>query len=278
MPSKFYYHGALIISSLNPPTGPTKGGTAVALHGFFEQVAEVRCRFGIASTALVAPRFVDASRIECTSTAQDVPQMQVVQLAANGQQFCNASISFAYHAPLAVASLLPTVAKSEGDTMMLVRTNRGLPLGAAMQGYRFCHFGGLTVPASARTRDALVCATPAIAPGYVTVEISVNAQDFTATGVQVQIVQVTMIAIEPLSGPRLGGTRVMVHGSNLLSVLSCLFGGQLAAVSETHGKSRMVCATADFQAMGWVSVQFAEGATVSLYFAAHSCPRLSQRS
>ena len=67
---KFYYHQALIVSRVEPPTGPTSGGTAVAIHGRFEHLAEIRCRFGRGSTALSVARVVDGSRIECTSAPQ----------------------------------------------------------------------------------------------------------------------------------------------------------------------------------------------------------------
>ena len=257
--AKFYYHGVLITSRAEPPTGPTNGGTVVALYGRFEHLADVRCRFGQASTAIAVPRLVDGSRIECTTTPQAVPEAQNVHLTVNGQQFAESTIAFVYHAPLAVISLLPTIFKHEGNTIVTLRANRDLPLGTLTQGYRFCHFDAVNTPASLIGTDTLTCAAPALAPGYAAVEITVNGQDYTATGIQAQLVQVVVNALQPMNGPKLGGTRVVVYGTNLFDVFSCLFAGQAAVLTQTHGRHRMVCMTNAFVSTGWVVMQLCEG-------------------
>ena len=81
---KYYYHSPLIVSRVEPPTGPTNGGTAVALYGRFDHLASLRCRFGPHSAALMVPRLVDASRIECTSAPQAVPASHLVQVPGVG--------------------------------------------------------------------------------------------------------------------------------------------------------------------------------------------------
>jgi hypothetical protein len=91
---KFYYHSVNVVSRIEPPTGPTNGGTAIALYGRFDHFASLRCRFGSQSEALTVPRFVDASRIECTSAPQAVPAAHIVQVTSNGQQYCESSVHF----------------------------------------------------------------------------------------------------------------------------------------------------------------------------------------
>lgn len=256
---RFYYHAPLIVSRVEPPTGPTNGGTAVALHGRFDHLESLRCRFGAHSEALMIPRLVDASRIECTSAPQAVPAIHTVQVTSNGQQFSESSAQFTYHLPMDVVSLLPARVKSEGDSLVTLRASGDLPLAHNSRGYLFCHFGAVTMPASFVAVDTMQCVTPTVAPGYVTVELTTNGQDYTTTGAQVQFVQVSLHAVQPVSGPRLGGTRVVVSGANLLDTFTCLFGGRAAANVETHGRGRLVCTTAPLSTAGWLAVELIEG-------------------
>ena len=106
--------------------------------------------------------------------------------------------------------------------------------------------------------QTLLCATPSLRPGYATVEFSVNAQDYTTSGAQVQYVQVGLRALQPASGPQTGATRVVLTGVNLLDAFGCLFGGQPAAAVETLGRGRLACVTPPFTSAGWVVVQLIE--------------------
>jgi hypothetical protein len=133
---KFYYHSAMVVSSVTPATGPTAGGSSVALHGQFEHLGALRCRFGTHSLGLMVPRLVDATRIECTSAPQAVPGYALVQVTTNGQQFSESDVLFAYHEPLYLMSLAPPKVKTEGGTVVTLRANRGLP--AESRGCRFC--------------------------------------------------------------------------------------------------------------------------------------------
>ena len=132
----------------------------MALHGRFAHLADVRCRFGSGSTSLVVPRTIDGTRIECTASPQAVPSTQLIQLTANGQQFAPSGVSFVYHAPIAVMSLLPAVTKSEGASIITLRTNTDLPLGALSRGYTFCRFDMIVAPATIRGAESLACAAP----------------------------------------------------------------------------------------------------------------------
>ena len=168
-----------------------------------------------------------------------------------------------HFAPSTPPNLLtrPPRVKSEGDSVVTLRTNQDVPLAdpAHYSPYLFCHFGAVTVPASLATAETLSCAAPAHAPGYVTVELTVNGQDYTTTGQQVHLVQVMIHAIQPANGPRLGGTRVVISGQNLLDVFTCMFASRVAASTQTHGRGRFACTTAAFASTGWVALELVEG-------------------
>ena len=202
---------------------------------------------------------VDASRIECTSSPHAVPDTRAVQVTASGQQFAESSASFTYHAPVNVNSILPTIVKSEGGSTLTLLLRNALSQGTFSPGSCFCRLDVITTPASLRGDDVLQCITPSLSPGFVTVELTLNAEDYTASGIQIQVLQVSIHALQPASGPRLGGTKVMLHGVNLLAAIECVLGGRKATSSEPHGRGRMLCVTDSFTAAGWVVLQLAEG-------------------
>jgi hypothetical protein len=256
----FYYHGEFLISNVEPPSGPTAGGTVIALCGRFEHLSEVRCRFGTSSTATVVPRVVDSTRIECTSTPQPTRSLHKVELTltADGQHFAESRVMFAYYPQLAVASIHPKTVNTEGDTVVTLRVNE-LQQGPLWLRFAFCRFNTLSTPATLRSKGALQCNSPPLLLGYAAVELTLNAQDYTISGLRVQVVQVSVQSLQPTSGPQRGGTKVLIYGSNLLGDFSCLFGGRVAVATECHGRSRLACRTQGFSNTGWVAVQLAEG-------------------
>lgn len=270
---RFYYHSPLIVSRVEPPFGPTDGGTTVALYGRFDHLEQLRCRFGLRSEALMVPRLVDATRVECTSAPQAMPALHVVQVTSNGQQFGESYARFTYHSPLEVVSLHPARVKSEGGTLITLSISRDVLLQTHVRAYLFCRFDALATPASLLITDSVLCMTPNLAPGYVTVELTTNGQDYTTTGVQVQIVQVAIYAVQPANGPRLGGTRVVVSGSNLFKTLTCLFRGIVAVATESYGRDRLACITSPFSTTGWVAIELVEGnrtlSTTSMFHVDH---------
>ena len=83
----FYYHGELLPSSaLAPPLGPERGGTRVAIAGgAFADACTLRCRFGAASSAVLA-RQVDEGELECASPLHSAGA-RGVGVSMNGQQY-----------------------------------------------------------------------------------------------------------------------------------------------------------------------------------------------
>mgnify|MGYP006143106395 CR=1 FL=1 len=67
-------------------------------------------------------------------------------------------------------------------------------------------------------------------------EVTLNAMDFTSTGLQLHVVQPELRAVQPASGPRLGGTRVLVYGVSLLDGLRCVLALEFwSRSSSSHG-------------------------------------------
>ena len=92
-----------------------------------------------------------------------------------------------------------------------------------------CRFGGIeALRVTFVANNSLVCTAPAMAtPGWVSVEVSNNAGvDYTESGLQFLYVEPASLAyVYPKLGPEIGGTLLMISGSNFHSSasLSCHF-------------------------------------------------------
>jgi len=109
-----------------------------------------------------------------------------------------------------VSSVFPTRGAVRGGTRV---TMEGVNFPST--GRVVCKFGTTPVAALRRTATQVVCASPALRAGMSTVEVSVNKQDFTMTGLQFQYAAMPLIlGISPKTGPMFGGTLIAVHGDH----------------------------------------------------------------
>ena len=74
-----------------------------------------------------------------------------------------------------------------------------------------------SVRASLLSDESVVCNSSASAPGIVSVEVSTNGRDFSASGVLYERVSVLVSDVSPWSGPELGGTLVTLRGEGFVS-------------------------------------------------------------
>ena len=122
-------------------------------------------------------------------------------------------------------------------------------------GYLHCRFNGTLVRAARQSDEAVVCNSTASAAGVVSVEVTTNGRDFTASGAQHELVSVLVSDVSPWSGPQLGGTLVTLVGGGLGDVeLSCRFGDEAAVEASIHGAEAVRCVSPVAALSGWSSV------------------------
>ena len=103
-----------------------------------------------------------------------------------------------------------------------------------------CRFGGKgsVVHGTYRAeRDALHCMAPPQGPANASVEVSLNAQQFTTSGVKFEYYALVRVShAVPIAGPPGGGTQLTVHGEGFSRGLTgwyrCQYGGGAGAVVE----------------------------------------------
>ena len=199
-------------------------------------------RFGFGADCGRVPEMhmIDSVSITSAAFVEEVPV--VVAVANNGQQYSRARALFTYAPPPEVSSVSPTSGPLSGATRVVVR--------GAYLGYGhapFCRFpqsatpalppcsdfatgarpvpspactgsdGGLIVNASRLGTDDLVCLSPySPTTALGALEVSVNGQQFTRTGLLYEMVGVGAISsISPSCGPTDGLTLVNVTGTAL---------------------------------------------------------------
>ena len=119
-------------------------------------------------------------------------------------------VTFAYHAPVSVISVVPSIGMLQGGTLVRVR---GRGFGAASP--PIVRIGGRTLVRSRVMSETLLeCVTPPRAsPALVALELSVNGQDFSADEVVFEYgAAVRLDDAAPPRGPISGGCMVVISG------------------------------------------------------------------
>ena len=117
-------------------------------------------------------------------------------------------------------------------------------------------FNGTLVRAARLDDEAVVCNSSAATAGVVSVEVTTNGRDYTASGVQYELVSVLVSDVAPWSGPQLGGTLVTLAGGGLGDVeLSCRFGDEASVEASVHGAEAVRCVSPSNALTGWSSVE-----------------------
>ena len=162
---------------------------------------------------------------------------RVVELGIgnNAQQFSDKRLNFSYYAEPVVSRLHVERGPVAGGSNVTVT-------GSSFRGgseYR-CRFGGpgMVVHGTCLAdRDALHCMAPPQGPANVSVEVSLNAQQFTTSGVMFEYYALVRVShVVPIAGPPGGGTQLTVHGEGFSRGLAgwyrCQYGGGAGAVLE----------------------------------------------
>ena len=158
----------------------------------------------------------------------------------NEQDYSSDGVHFEYQQPVRVRSVEPSRGPVEGGTFVNV-TGSGFARRAALLGYLFCRFNHTLVAAVWRSSTELHCIAPEHVMGVVNVELTLNDQQYTSSGVHFEYQDVALHSIEPPSGPVLGGTSVTVRGSNVHTPgtrgLFCQFVGMDVVAASYEGEA-----------------------------------------
>jgi hypothetical protein len=271
-PIDFTYSKVWTVSGLAPRSGPASGGTVVTISGSdFNPYGDLRCRFGEDERGVAVAFFQSATEIVCT--APGASDASVVGLAGHfylsfdGGEFVDTLASFTYEVEPVVSGVEPARVPQTGNTVV------------ALSGAGFrdrpeltCRFG-VTAPVKALwvSESLIECLAPPMAPGQVSLRVSLNGQDFVSPPVTLEYFAVTTItSVVPVTGPTSGGTSVRILGAGIEAgpegKVLCLFGG-VAALATVVSSTEVTCSNPPRLGMrqGWVGVSLSLGARVAQF-------------
>jgi hypothetical protein len=243
------------LTGISPTSGPTTGGTTVAITGTdFQKGASVV--FGNVPAAQI--NSVTSTSIEAVTPVHD-PGNVDVKVTNPDTRSDTLLAAFAFEgspppivgpAPT-VSSVLPNSGPVVGGTVVTI-TGTDFQSGATVT------FG--QSPATAvvfNSATQLQATTPAHAPGTVDVIVrNPDTQSATVSGgfTYQPVPAPTIISLLPTSGPEAGGTLVTVWGTNFLAGATVSFGG-VAAASVTVTSATQLGAVTPPHATGVVDVR-----------------------
>lgn len=216
---------------VHPFSGPTHGGTLVTVVGHGLQLGNLACQFG--GAAAVPARRQSSYRIACPAPAYPVTGWVTLGVLSYAG-IAESGSAFFYQAPLSVEKgpttspqgetsatssagqsrsvIAPALGPVRGGTVV---TLIGQNLGNVVS--LFCRFGNgpFTVIARFVTARTLECMTPPHSEGQVSVDVSLNGQQFTSFGAVFTYYNVAVVtALDPSDGPVEGGTLMALHGKH----------------------------------------------------------------
>jgi hypothetical protein len=222
----FAYEVSAKVLSLQPAYGVEYGGTTVLVHGeHFVQTVSGYCKFG---GLVVAARWLSSSLLQCVSPTPLSTTAVAVEVTMNDQDYTSDGVLFTYQPNAHVHTITPSKGAYEGGTYVILKGSGFQDVLPGIASMLHCKFNMTQVQATWYSSHEVHCIAPQHAAGYVTVEVTLNNQDYTTDGVEYQYQVVNFFHVSPLHGPIAGGTMVRISGENIyppdVKGLKCVFG------------------------------------------------------
>lgn len=241
----FTYLHPLEVLEISPNIGPLSGGTVVHVSGshFNDEAGGARklsCRFG---RNVVSAAVTDVGGVAlCVAPTSQRLGAVSLEISNNGIEFTSDGWTFHYGPDISVESAWPLAGPESGGTAVTVKGTD-----FAQTRVILCEFGspGTLVPGRWMDSETVSCVSPPHMPGVTALRLSMNGQQFVETGLSFEyLVESTVRAITPSSGPWHGGTVVEVIGAGFVNStgLSCLLANRRLPATFVDG-GRLRCTT-----------------------------------
>ena len=258
LPSGFTFTSTPVVpppsfAGVSPASGPSAGGTTVALTGAdFDAGASVT--FGGQAAAVVSRT---AARLTVTAPAHAAGPVDVV--VTNGDaQSATLAAAFTYVAPPSLSSVTPASGPTAGGTSVTLAGGNFVP----GPGGSTLTIGGASATVTSSSASTLVATTSAhpAGPQPVTVtnpdgQSATLAAGFTFVAPGPGPSAPTLTSVSPSSGPTAGGTLVTLTGTNFVSGGVVTFGG-VAGVVGSNFPTQITVTTPLAQPPGAVDVTY----------------------
>jgi len=266
LPSGFTFTAPAVVpppslTGVTPASGPTAGGTTVALAGAdFDVGASVT--FGGKVAAVVSRT---STTLTVTAPAHAAGPVNVV--VTNGDaQFATLAAAFSYVAPPSLTSVTPTSGPTAGGTSVTLAGSGFVP----GPGGSVVTIGGAAATVTSSTASTLVATTSAHAAGPQPVIVTnpdgqsaTLAASFTFVDPPPVPTDPTITGVSPASGPTAGGTSVTLTGTNFVNGGVVTFGGVAGTIVGQVFSTQLTVSTPFSQPAGPVDVTYSFGGKVA---------------
>ncbi len=232
---QYTYVAVPTVTSISPNSGPGTGGTAVTITGT-NLTGTTAVNFGAAAATGFTVN--SATQITATAPAGATGTVDVTVTSAGGTSAISAADRYSYAPAPTVTSITPNAGPATGGTMVtLIGTNFG--------GASAVTFGGTAATAFTVLSATTLTATAPAGSGTVDVRVTtVGGTSATSAADQYTYLPVpTVTMITPSAGPTIGGTIVVITGSNFIGTTAVTF-GSTAATGFTVNSATSITATA----------------------------------
>jgi len=172
----------------------------------------------------------DASSIDVTAPAGSAGAVNVVVTTVGGTSAITPADHFTYVAPPTITSVVPSSGSTLGGTSVVIN-------GANLSGVTSVTVGGTAATLGVNTSGSIAITTPAGAAGPADVVVTTAGGSVTDTGGFTYAAPPTITSVVPGSGSTLGGTSVVINGTNLSSPSSVDFGANPGTVTGGNASS-----------------------------------------
>jgi hypothetical protein len=252
---QFTYAPAPVITSVQPTSGSTSGGTTVTITG-----TGLGGALAVYFNTTQAQSFSQLSDTEITavSPAGSPGTVDITVVTENGFNQPSAADEFTYVQPVpapTVSSVSPSSGSTAGGTQVTIT-------GTNLSGATAVDFGSVAATGvSVNSAGTQITATsPAGSAGTVDVTVTTaggtsktsSADEFTY--VAPVVVAPKLSAISPSSGSKAGGTQVTITGTNLSGATAVDFGSVAATGVSVNSAGTQITATSPAGSAGTVDV------------------------
>jgi len=228
------------ISALSPSGGSTSGGNSVIISGN-NLLGSTAVSFG----GVAATSFVVNSNTQITAVAPARPAGPITVAVTTAVGIVNAT--YTYFTPPTITSLTPLTGSTSGGTSVVIT-------GANFVGITGVSFGGTSATSfTVNSTTQITASTPARALGIAQVQVTNPGGSAASPSNFTYFAPPAISSITPSIGSNVGGTTVVITGTNLTGVTAVTFGA-VAATSFIVNSATQITAITPVGTIGAVTV------------------------
>ena len=229
-PVSFYYtYPTPSLTSIQPTSGPSNGGTKVLLRGaHLEYVTSVTFGGTPATFTIFGPTSI------YVTVPPGTPTTTVdVYVTSHGNTSNRVQFTYTYPTPT-LRTLTPSTGPASGGNTVTIH-------GANLKFVTTVYFGTSTTSITSTTTTSItVTAPPGTGGNTVTVSVTSPVGRTYGLSYTYEVPGPSLTSVSPSTGPSTGGTSVTLYGSNLTTVTTVIFGGQSASFTVQGSTSILV--------------------------------------